>query len=101
MEGLSSRGQNGESARVDRLPIEDDNSTPVMIFLIVAGPVFCEPVCSFYRRARRTPPRVGGGKNPPLLLGERDVFAKSRSRGAPKYLKICIGRRTFTLRRHS
>ena len=34
----------GESSRVDGQTIEDDNSTSVMIVLIVAGPVFCQPV---------------------------------------------------------
>lgn len=40
----------GESARVDQPPIKDDNSAPMVIVLIVAGPVFCEPVRPFYRR---------------------------------------------------
>jgi hypothetical protein len=43
-----------ESARVDRLPIENDDSAPVMIGLIVAGSVFREPVGSFYRRVEHT-----------------------------------------------
>ena len=37
-------------ARVHRLPIKDDNSAPMMIVLIVAGPIVCKPVCPFYRR---------------------------------------------------
>src|SRR5260370_23457350 len=83
MEGLSSRGQNGESARVDRLPIEDDNSTPVMIFLIVAGPVFCEPVCSFYRRAEHTQLSVMCGNDRAFFLRDKDVLAQVHDRGRP------------------
>src|SRR5260370_10375083 len=90
MEGLSSRGQNGESARVDRLPIEDDTSTPVMIFLIVAGPVFCEPVCSFYRRAGHTQLIVMCGKDRAFFLRGNGVLAQ-----------LPVGWRRCTPRRHT
>src|SRR5258708_7113463 len=81
MEGLLDRGKNGKSARVDRLPIEDDNSTPVMIFLIVAGPVFCEPVCSFYRRAEHTQLSVMCGNDRAFFWRDSDVLAQFRDGG--------------------
>ena len=63
----------GESARVDRLPIENDDSTPVMIVLVVAWPVFREPVGSFYRRAEHTQLSV--------MCGNDRAFFWSVSRG--------------------
>ena len=71
----------GESARVDRLPMEDDNSTPVMIVLIVAGPVFCEPVCSFYRRTEHTQLSVMCGNDRAFFWRDSDVLAQFRDGG--------------------
>ena len=57
----------GESARVNRLPSDNDDSTPVMIVLIIAWPVFREPVGSLYRRTEHMQFSVMGGNDRALF----------------------------------